>query len=178
MSTFVKALVLALALGASAAPATQAPGTAPSGDTAQILKDLAVLPTAVDRYKKLLVGADGKLLTGDDLKKQVVFDYNAAKPVGNALGGRSQAANVGTFPILKDLDISTTVFFLEACGANTPHVHPRATEMITVAAGTVDFGMILENNVVAADKGTGEIFGELSPFQGTVFPQGSIHYQL
>jgi hypothetical protein len=40
--------------------------------------------------------------------------------------------NVETFPILTDLGISTTVAFLGACGINTPHVHPRATEFLTV----------------------------------------------
>jgi len=170
---------VALAFCASAAPAAiaQAPNTAPSGDNAQLLKDLAVLPTATDRYKKLFVGTDGKLLTGDALSKQIVFDYNAAKPAAGALGGRSIAANVASFPVLKDLGISTTVVFLEACGVNTPHVHPRATEMITVADGKLDFGMILENGMLAAGQGTGEVTGGLNKFQGTAFPQGSIHYQ-
>jgi hypothetical protein len=167
---------------ASAAPTNitvtpQAPNTAPTGDNTQLLKDLAVLPSATDRYKKLFAGDDGKILTGPSLSQKIVFDFNAAKAPPGALGGRLIAANAATFPVLKGLGISTTVIFLEACGVGAPHVHPRATEMITVASGTLDFGMILENGIVAPGQGTGEVAGRLTKFQGTAFPQGSIHYQ-
>jgi hypothetical protein len=55
---------------------------------------------------------------------------------------------------------------------NSPHIHPRATEFLTVVeGGNVTFGYILENGL------TNEINGTLQKFQGTVFPMGSIHYQ-
>ena len=60
---------------------------------------------------------------------------------------------------------------------NTPHVRPRASEFFTVVAGEVDFGYILENGLVSSDKSQ-EVTGHLSAFDGTVFPMGSIHYQL
>ena len=75
------------------------------------------------------------------------------------------------------MGISTTLGFLDACGINTPHVHPRATEFLTVVEGEIDFGYILENGLVVAGQNA-EIAGTLSKFQGTVFPQGSIHYQI
>lgn len=86
-------------------------------------------------------------------------------------------ANIETFPILTDLGISTTLGFLEPCGLNTPHIHPRATEFLTTVVGEIDFGYILENGLVAAGQNA-EITGTLHKFQGTVFPVGSIHYQV
>lgn len=159
------------------APLAQEPGTAPTGaDNTALLKELAVLPTAIDKFQRLLVGADGKLLQGDELKTQTVFDFNAAKTAKGAFG-RNIAANVDSFPILKNLGLTTATFFMEACSVNTPHVHPRASEFLTVVDGEVEFGYILENGLLAAGKGTGEVTGTLSKFQGSVFPQGSIHYQ-
>jgi hypothetical protein len=56
-------------------------------------------------------------------------------------------------------------------------VHPRATEFLTVVDGEIDFGYILENGLVAAGENA-EVAGTLHQFEGTVFPQGSIHYQI
>ena len=56
-------------------------------------------------------------------------------------------------------------------------MHPRATEFLTVVDGTIDFGYILENGLVAPGENA-EVAGTLTKFQGTVFPQGSIHYQI
>lgn len=84
--------------------------------------------------------------------------------------------NIDTFPILTDLGISTTVGFLEGCGMNTPHIHPRATEFLTLTSGSLEFGYITENGLLPAGTPS-EVRGSLSAFQGTVFPIGSIHYQ-
>lgn len=85
--------------------------------------------------------------------------------------------NIETFPILLDQGISTALAFLEPCGINTPHVHPRASEFLTLVEGdNLAFGYVLENGLVAPEQNP-EIAGTLKKFQGTVFPQGSIHYQ-
>jgi hypothetical protein len=66
---------------------------------------------------------------------------------------------------------------MEPCGINTPHVHPRATEFLTLVEGqNLRFGYVLENGLVAAGQNP-EIAGTLNKFEGTVFPQGSIHFQ-
>lgn len=66
---------------------------------------------------------------------------------------------------------------MQPCGINTPHVHPRATEFLTVVDGkNVKFGYVLENGLVSG-KNNPEVAGALQQFEGTVFPQGSIHYQ-
>ena len=66
---------------------------------------------------------------------------------------------------------SATIFF-QPCGLNTPHIHPRATEYFTLATkNKMKTGFVLENGE------TDEFTAELGIWQGTVFPQGSIHWQ-
>ena len=58
--------------------------------------------------------------------------------------------------------------------------HSRATEWLTVVQGSLQSGFMLENAFLA-NRETGQlttqVSAELSAFQGTVFPQGSIHFQ-
>ncbi|KAF2819556.1 RmlC-like cupin [Ophiobolus disseminans] len=156
---------------ASATPAPSAPVSA---------EDLITAPSAIKRFQRLLTSGEPMaktLLTGEALRKLVVFDFNIAKPAEGAKGGAAQAANIDNFPILTGLGVSTTVAFLEPCGINTPHVHPRATEFLTLVDGAnLKFGYVLENGLVAAGQNP-EIAGYLNKFEGTVFPQGSIHFQ-
>ncbi|KAI8938958.1 hypothetical protein NX059_004808 [Plenodomus lindquistii] len=160
-------------------PAANATVPAPPTPTeiqAQLFRDLFSAPTAIKRFQRLLTEGQ-TLLTGAALKRFTVFDFNDAMPATGAKGGATKAANVETFPILYDLGISTTLGFLEPCGINTPHVHPRATEFLTLVEGAnLDFGYILENGLVKAGQNP-EIAGTLNKFEGTVFPKGSIHYQ-
>ena len=53
---------------------------------------------------------------------------------------------------------------------NTPHTHPRATEMLYLVNGTITSGMIAEN-------GARFVFNTLEAGMAQVFLQGSIHYQ-
>ncbi|KAF2007681.1 RmlC-like cupin [Amniculicola lignicola CBS 123094] len=161
----------------AATPAPSAsPPAAPPVDNTALIKDLLTAPSAIKRYQRLLTVGGQTLLPAEELKKVVVFDFNGAKPAPNAKGGAAKAANIESFPILTDLGISTTMGFLDACGMNTPHVHPRATEYLTAVKGSVAFGMILENGLVKAGENA-EVSGTLETYQGTVFPMGSIHYQ-
>lgn len=54
---------------------------------------------------------------------------------------------------------------------NTPHTHPRATEILYLVSGEIEAGFIEEN-------GARFVHNVLTKGQGTLFPQGSIHYQL
>ncbi|KAF2478128.1 RmlC-like cupin [Lindgomyces ingoldianus] len=159
------------------ASATTPPAPVQTQDNTALFKDLFTAPTAIKRFQRLLTTAGEKLLSPEELKKLIVFDFNGATPAPGAKGGAAKAANIETFPILTDLGISTTMGFLDACGINTPHIHPRATEFLTVVEGQIDFGYILENGLVKAPN-SAEVSGHLDKFQGTVFPMGSIHYQI
>jgi len=173
--TAVQALPQPQAAQPSTTPAAPAP-PAPTEDAASLYRDLLSAPTAMKRFQRLLTQGE-TLLTGDALRKLVVFSFNNATPAPNAKGGATKSANIDTFPILTGLDISTTVGFLEPCGINTPHVHPRATEFLTLVEGSnLKFGYVLENGLVKAGQNP-EVAGTLNKFEGTVFPQGSIHFQ-
>lgn len=157
------------------APRTDMPQavTAPSTNNDDLISSLKTSSTAVKRLQKLFV-KDGKV-DKDLVSRNAIFDFNKAPAAGK--GGRVLGANIDNFPILTDLGIATTVAFLGPCGMNTPHVHPRATEFLTMVQGEIDFGIIPENGFVAAPN-SAEIAGHLTAFQGTVFPMGSVHYQV
>ena len=55
---------------------------------------------------------------------------------------------------------------------NTPHTHPRATEFLYVASnGQMEAGFIEES-------GARIVVNTLTQGQGTIFPMGSIHFQV
>lgn len=77
--------------------------------------------------------------------------------------------------------------FVNPCGLNVPHSHPRANEFLTVVQGTLTAGFILESNpgnlgnvAGQAAPATGvlpQINATLGLYQGMIFPQGTIHWQ-
>lgn len=154
-------------------PTATANSTAPANDA--LIAQLMTLPTAIKRFQKLLTSAGERLLSPEEVRKQTVFNFNGAPRAPKAKGGATKAANIDSMPILTGLGISTTVGFLNGCGMNSPHVHPRATEFLTVTKGQLEFGYILENGLVK--QGSAEVSGKLGEYEGTVFPMGSIHYQ-
>lgn len=202
MSALLKTAVLALVASAAAAPAmtdaapaytpstmataykpasaTSIPSTPPpsADDQKKLAELLKTKVTALDRAKELFVDPNsGEVKPEDALRQQLIFDFSTAKPAAGELGGAKAAATVANFPWLTESGLSTTVAFVGPCGINTPHVHPRGNEFLTVTNNTLEFGMILENGLVAAGKGTGELTGTLNAFQGTMFPRGAVHYQ-
>ncbi|KAF3031689.1 hypothetical protein E8E12_000578 [Didymella heteroderae] len=164
---------------ATSAASTSAPvSTSPSARNAnsQLIQELSSTPTAIKRFQRLLV-QDGSLRTGEDLRNLIVFDFKGGQPANGALGGITKAASAESYPFSTGLDISLTAVFLEPCGINTPHVHPRANEFLVLVQGSnVRFGSVLENGLVASGQNQ-EIAGVLGQLEGTIFPQGSVHYQ-
>ncbi|KAF8186067.1 RmlC-like cupin domain-containing protein, partial [Mycena galopus ATCC 62051] len=125
----------------------------------------------VDRLTKLLT-VNGTLLTGNALRNLTVFDFNNTESATESgLGGTLLLATVDNFPILEGTGVSSGVAFIEPCGLNIPHTHPRASEMLTVIEGILDAGFVQENGFAT------EVATELGLFQATVFPMGSIHFQ-
>lgn len=102
-----------------------------------------------------------------------VFDFNNEGIEGSealGLGGFSIAANANTFPALIGNGISMTVAFLEPCGMNTAHVHPRGTELNVVVEGRLVTNFVQENGVDPRGN-------TMDTFMMSVFPQGSIHQE-
>jgi len=64
-----------------------------------------------------------------------------------------------------------TVGVLGPCGANSPHTHPRATELqIVVQGGPIYTEMLMENSARVVKN-------NVSLGMATIFPEGSIHFQ-
>lgn len=133
-------------------------GTNPRQDDAALIESLLLAPTAVERLR-LLQPAD------------FVFDFFAAS--GNStntigLGGRTVNADRTSFPALIGSGVSMTVGFLGPCGFNTPHIHPRSSEINIVAQGALVAEFTLEN-------GLPTVVNPLEQWQMTVFPMGAMH---
>ena len=62
-----------------------------SDPNAQLVNDLLSAPTAIKRFQRLLVQG-GSLVTGEALRKLIVFDFNGAQPANGALGGAAKSA--------------------------------------------------------------------------------------
>lgn len=182
-------LIAALAAAAAATPmmGTSYSAYNPSATTATTTYTTLGNPTAVPNPVPSK-GTIANLLTQDnrvarfkEIQKEVEegnlalkFDFNpAANPNATVgLGGQVDLASRANFPILTDLGISAAGVFFNPCGLNTPHIHPDATEFFTLVTETSMLtGFVLENGLSTEFNTT------LTQFQGTVFPQGSIHFQ-
>jgi hypothetical protein len=118
--------------------------------------------------------AINNVLTKDE---DFVFNFLGKATGGPGAGGEVIPANRKTFPALTNTGIGMAVVQLKACGFNTPHVHPRATELAVVTEGSVVSSMVPENGVVDADGQPREVLVTLHPFDATVFYQGAVHSQ-
>jgi hypothetical protein len=63
-----------------------------------------------------------------------------------------------------------TVGYLDPCGINLPHTHPRATEINFSVNGDFQVGFYQENGAVF-------IMNDVHANQAAVFPQGAIHFE-
>jgi len=108
------------------------------------------------------------LLGPDDF----VFDFlHPPSGVSRGEGGSTVAATAKNFPALIGHDVAMTVGFIEPCGINLPHIHPRATEINFIVSGEFQAGFFSENG--------GKFIGHtLKPGMVTVFPKGVIHFEV
>ncbi|KAJ7439405.1 spherulin-1B precursor [Mycena galericulata] len=148
------------------------PGPVPIvSNAAAIAAKLKTEPSVDDRLSKLLYDSNGTLLTGEALRQLTVFDFNNQSPPAGAKGGSILLAIVDDFPILEGLGVAGAVSFIEPCGLNIPHTHPRSSEFFVVTEGILDTGFVQENGFSTQVK------TQLGTYQATVFPMGSIHFQ-
>jgi len=149
------------------APAAPALGEEPSPTytgraygNLELIASLLTAPLQLDRFA---------LLKDEDF----VFDFR--NPLGDiqvATGnaGRTVIANRKTMPALIGTGSGMAMGFLGPCGFNTPHTHPRATELNVPVLGSLNTSLILENGVRV-------INAHVDTFQMHVFPQGAIHQE-
>ncbi|GAA0168598.1 hypothetical protein LIER_23275 [Lithospermum erythrorhizon] len=111
---------------------------------------------------------DAKTVVGDD------FFFKGLHIPGNtsnAVGSRVTPVNVVQIPGLNTLGISLARLDIAPWGINPPHLHPRASEILTVIEGQLLAGFVTsnpENRLISKVLKKGDVF---------VFPQGLVHFQ-
>lgn len=156
--------------GNGATPILGVPDAEPNPSASpEFIASLITAPNTVARFNTIRAGLDAGEIS-------LNFDFNpAANPqVTPGAGGQVDLAQRGNYPILTGLGISAATIFFQPCGLNTPHIHPRATEFFTLTTPT-EFGM--RTGFVMENQQNNEFNTTITQYQGTVFPQGSIHWQ-
>ncbi|KAJ7564370.1 hypothetical protein O6H91_02G014200 [Diphasiastrum complanatum] len=90
----------------------------------------------------------------------------------NGLGVAVTAANALSFGGLNTQGVSAARIDFAKNGLNPPHVHPRASEILFLAQGTLLVGFVTstpDNKLFAQTINAGELF---------IFPRGLVHFQL
>lgn len=126
-----------------------------------VFESLVLARSAVDR---------DNLLNNDDTVFAFVNPCRNTPDLGGTIGdgGKLVRADHSTFPALVGSGGSIIMGFLNPCGFNTPHVHPRAGELIVVVEGRLFTSVTAENRALHRNH-------TLNQYEMTVFPQGAIH---
>jgi quercetin dioxygenase-like cupin family protein len=111
-----------------------------------------------------------------DAEDVVVEDFvfsglHIAGNTTNRQGSAVTAANVAQIPGLNTMGISMVRIDIAPKGINPPHIHPRATEILTVLEGSLYVGFITSipgSRLISKVLRKGDIF---------VFPKALVHFQ-
>jgi len=105
--------------------------------------------------------------------KDFKFNLAGAPASNNGVGAKIQGGSQARFPALNGLGVSYTLFTIDPCGMNLPHVHPRATEIIYLIRG---YGL----TVGFSEENGGRVLVNRKMKKGwtAVFPQGLPHWQI
>jgi hypothetical protein len=104
--SIIVAIVTAIVVQAAPAATVASPAPVPVVTDPSIAAGLLSEPSNVDRLKKLLWDSSGKLLTGEDLRAKVVFDFNQQKAASGAKGGSILLATIGEFSCCTSISAS------------------------------------------------------------------------
>jgi oxalate decarboxylase/phosphoglucose isomerase-like protein (cupin superfamily) len=137
---------------------------------------LSSLVTAEMNSRTINPGLNANLKTAatnfdrqDLLKKNSDWLYDfSAHPNYNSPTGAVITADAASLPALTGQGISISLLRLVGCGMLPPHLHPRATNLVTAITGNTTTWMIGENGVKTMSV-------NLTPMKMTIFPQGSLH---
>ncbi|XP_058106732.1 putative germin-like protein 2-1 [Magnolia sinica] len=111
---------------------------------------------------------DPKMVQADDF-----FFSGLDRPgnTSNKVRSNVTLVTVNQLPGLNTLGISLVRIDIEPYGVNSPHEHPRASEILTVIEGTLYAGFVTsnpDNRLITKILNKGDVF---------VFPKGLIHFQ-
>jgi quercetin dioxygenase-like cupin family protein len=103
-----------------------------------------------------------------------VFDFDVARASDTTPNGMIQPNQVNSNPFLSTLPgdgNGQTLVTLGPCAGNTPHNHPRGSEISFVLYGSMQFGMVEENSA----KNT-LILRNITQNETIHVPQGVLHF--
>ncbi|XP_062225200.1 germin-like protein 8-4 [Phragmites australis] len=114
---------------------------------------------------------DPMAVTSDDFFNDARIIGQPRNTMGSKVGSNVTNINVMNFPGLNTLGISLARIDYAPLGVNPPHVHPRATELLTVLEGTLYLGFVTSNpnRLFSKVVKKGDVF---------VFPKAMIHFQM
>ncbi|GER49651.1 RmlC-like cupins superfamily protein [Striga asiatica] len=122
---------------------------------------------------------NGKICKDPNTVTSNDFFFSGLNKAGNItshFGTKVTALFVNQFPALNTLGISMVRIDFAPEGANPPHVHPHASEILLVLEGTLYAGFISSNPPNAADEN--KLYSKvLNPGDVFLFPKGLIHFQ-
>ncbi|XP_028783696.1 germin-like protein subfamily 1 member 13 [Neltuma alba] len=123
---------------------------------------------------RLGVFVNGKFCKDPNLVEAEDFFFHIMEGnTSNPLGSKVTQVFVNEFPGLNTLGISLARIDYAPYGLDPPHIHPRATEVLTVLEGTLMVGF------VASDQNDNCFFTKvLNKGDVFIFPFAMIHFQL
>ncbi|KAH8888013.1 RmlC-like cupin [Thozetella sp. PMI_491] len=152
----------------------------PNATSKAILRELVLSPSNLDRQEVLFPN-----ISSPDASNVTFQFVNVSHFAPTA--GEIVLSDVDTFPALIQTKMSSAIGFVDACGLNTPHWHPRATEFLTVVNGTLISALMLEDlnnstgrtspNVLSPNITIPMVTATLSNFTGMLYPEGLVHWQ-
>lgn len=178
------ALVASLAtMAAASSPALLARADsvkAPTPGEIKALQDALILQPGEERRLKQI------LLPNPPDASNITFQFTNNSVTGHT-GGTIALTTLNNFPALLTTNVAMAIGFVNPCGLNVPHNHPRANEFLTVIQGKLIGGLILEDE----ENGNGQLAGQAAPptgatksvnatlenYTGMLFPQGTTHFQ-
>ncbi len=171
----VSAFAACLAATTAASPIVER-ATPSKADIEAMQKELVLAPTQEQRQAILLPNPP------DATNYTFQFINNTVLP---PTGGTIALATIGNFPALIGTNVGMAMGFVNPCGLNVPHSHPRASEFLTVVQGELVAGLVLEQDPGGAGNLNGTnpvgptpiVNATLSNFTGFLFPQGETHFQ-
>jgi hypothetical protein len=96
-----------------------------------------------------------------------IYDFSQ-HPNFNSRDGAVIVADAASFTALTGQGMTISLLRLAGCGMLPPHLHSRATNLVTAITGNTTTWMIGENGVRTVEA-------QLTPMKMTVFPMGSLH---
>ena len=178
MASLPNSVVLALRLVFVALCAI-APGQLTAAADEDPLQDFCVAYDDDDAYAAITINGRtckrADKVTAEDFRSTLLRSSATQDLSGRHPNNGPQAivtlASVANFPGLNTLGLSIArIDFPPNGGLNPPHVHPRATEVLLLAQGTLTVGFISTNNTLfQAMLYAGDLF---------VFPRGLPHFQI